>query len=127
MSDHKPILIYLDGVPIKLNKPWRFEQVWLEDEGCHDTVASAWREGEGDLPMGRVIKKVGSCQEKLKRWSRYCFSNITWEIAEKKKQMKHVERTAINGGGGGWGCLGQIETRVSKFSDEGRKIVASTF
>ena len=84
-SDHKPILIYPDGVPIKLNKPWRFEQVWLEDERCHDTVASAWREGEGDLPMGRVIKMVGSCQEKLKRWSRYCFSNITWEIAEKKE------------------------------------------
>ena len=64
-------------MPIKLNKPWHFEQVWLEDDGCHDTMASAWSEGEGDLPMGRVIKKVGSYQEKLKTWSRYCFSNIT--------------------------------------------------
>ena len=37
-SDHKPILIYPNGVPKKLNKPWHFEQVWLEDDGCHDTV-----------------------------------------------------------------------------------------
>ena len=46
-SEHKPLLIYPYGVPVKFNKPWRFKQIWLEDEGCHDIVASAWREGEG--------------------------------------------------------------------------------
>ena len=24
-------------------KPWRFEQVWLEDKGCHESVEAAWR------------------------------------------------------------------------------------
>ena len=40
-SDHKPLLIHPNRVPTKLKKPWRFEQVWLEDDGCHDTVAVA--------------------------------------------------------------------------------------
>ena len=40
-SEHKPLLIYPCGVPMKFNKPWHFKQIWLEDEGCHDIVASA--------------------------------------------------------------------------------------
>lgn len=40
-SDYKPLLINLCFVPMRHNKPWRFEQMWLEDEGCQDIVASA--------------------------------------------------------------------------------------
>ena len=68
--------------------------MWLEDEGCHDTVTSAWRDGERDSPMGKVVEKVGRCQEKLKWWSTRCFSNITWEIAKEKKNKNKS---------GGWG------------------------
>ena len=41
LSEHKPLLIYPCGAPMKFNKPWHFKQIWLEDEGCHDIVASA--------------------------------------------------------------------------------------
>ncbi|XP_075665730.1 uncharacterized protein LOC142635467 [Castanea sativa] len=85
---------------VKVNKPWRFEQIWLEDDGCHDTVAVAWSEGGGDMPMAKVVKKVERCQEKLKKWSKFCFSNVTWEISKKKKQMVKEEEAAINGGDG---------------------------
>ena len=66
--------------------------MWVEDEGCHDTVTSAWRDGEGDSPMGKVVEKVGRCQEKLKWWSTRCFSNITWEIAKEKKTKKQKKK-----------------------------------
>lgn len=32
-SDHKPMVIHLEDIPVRPNKPWRFEQMWLEDEG----------------------------------------------------------------------------------------------
>ena len=60
-SNYKPIVIHPCGVPVRENKPWRFEKMWLEEEGCHDMVASAWREGEGSTPMGEVVNKVGKC------------------------------------------------------------------
>ncbi|KAL4652573.1 hypothetical protein ACB092_01G242000 [Castanea dentata] len=69
--DHKLMVIHLDGVPVRPHKPWRFEQMWLEDEGCNDTVASAWRDGEGSSSMGRVVNKMGKCQTKLKWWKNY--------------------------------------------------------
>ena len=98
MLDHKPMIIHLGGVPMRPNKPWRFEQMWLEDEGCHDTVASAWRDGEGSSPMSRVLAKVGKCQTNLKWWSKRYFGNITWEIVDKKRKMKEAEVSAVNGG-----------------------------
>lgn len=45
----------------------------------------------------QVVKKVGLCQEKLKWWSKKSFSNVTWEIPEKKRQMKKAELAALNG------------------------------
>jgi len=41
-SDHKPILICLDGIPKLWQKPWRFEYTWLEEKGCKDTIEVAW-------------------------------------------------------------------------------------
>nr|POF07458.1 hypothetical protein CFP56_20149 [Quercus suber] len=57
--DHKPVVIHPNGIPVRPNKPWWFEQTWLEDEGCHETIASAWRDGKGSSPMSRVVNKVG--------------------------------------------------------------------
>ena len=30
-SDHKPLMIFLAGIPKKINKLWRFEQMWMEE------------------------------------------------------------------------------------------------
>ena len=32
--DHKPFMIFLAGIPKKINNPWKFEQMWMEDVGC---------------------------------------------------------------------------------------------
>ena len=37
-SDHKDILIKLDGITPRLNRPFKFEQMWLRKGGCSDTV-----------------------------------------------------------------------------------------
>ena len=60
-------------------------------------VNLAWREGEGSTPMGGVVNKVGKCQVKLKMWSKRCFKNVTWEIAQKKKRMREAENSALQG------------------------------
>ena len=41
-SDHKPILILLAGIPKRLQKLWRFEQMWMEEEGCREAIESTW-------------------------------------------------------------------------------------
>jgi len=88
-SDHKPLLILPMGVPKKKRrKPWRFEQMWLEDDGCRDIVDSAWRQQVSGKSMDQVEEKIKICQARLSRWSRLAFGNITRALAEKKKPIK---------------------------------------
>nr|POE71273.1 hypothetical protein CFP56_73265 [Quercus suber] len=37
-SDHKAILIKSDGITPRPNRPFKFEQMWLREGGCSDTV-----------------------------------------------------------------------------------------
>lgn len=75
-SDHKSIVIFLEGMSKKNHRPWRFEKMWMEDEGCHVVVESAWA-GEilGDQ-MEKVEGKILICQAELKWWSRSIFGNV---------------------------------------------------
>ncbi|KAK7828814.1 hypothetical protein CFP56_029930 [Quercus suber] len=56
-SDHKPIVIHPLGIPIRHNKPWRFEQVWLQDEGCHATVEGVWGSAQGKATVDQLIDR----------------------------------------------------------------------
>ena len=40
--NHSPIVILPEGILVKSQRPWRFEQFWLEQEGCHNIVAQSW-------------------------------------------------------------------------------------
>ena len=69
-SDHEPILIRLNGIPKIRQKPWRFEHMWLEEEGCRETVEEEWsREAQAHV-MVRVESKIGYYQSKLRWWHR---------------------------------------------------------
>ena len=83
-SDHKPLVILPMGVPKKRWKPWRFEQMWLKDDGCRDILDSVWRQQVSGRPMVQVEEKIKICQARLSRWSRLAFGNITRALAEEK-------------------------------------------
>ena len=87
-SDHKPIIIHPMGIPDRKNRPWRFEQFWIEDEGCHEIVHLAWRSDCGTSPMDNVAGKIHKCQTSLKWWSKKSFGNVTRQRNEKKKMLK---------------------------------------
>lgn len=36
--DHKPLLAYLTSFSKSRQKPWCFKHMWLEEEGCRDTI-----------------------------------------------------------------------------------------
>nr|POF25158.1 putative ribonuclease h protein [Quercus suber] len=79
------------------NKPWRFEHMWLEEEGCRDTVELAWGVDVPGHEMARVEGKITHCQSKLKWWSRVAVGNITRLLKEKKDLLRKAEEEAIAG------------------------------
>ena len=97
-SNHKPIIILPKGIQKKCQKPWRFEQMWLEDASCSEVVDLAWRWNFLGSPIDQVEGKIQECQAKLNQWSRVSFGNITQTLKEKKEQLRWVEEMGIRGG-----------------------------
>jgi len=42
-SDHKALWIVLEGMECSFQKPFRFEQMWMTDKGCTDTIETISR------------------------------------------------------------------------------------
>lgn len=70
-------MIHPSGVAVKPNRPWRFERVWLDDEGCNDTVNATWRVRTVGSLIRKVVQKISACQNKLQWSNKNCFGNIT--------------------------------------------------
>ena len=64
-SDHNPICIRLGGFEVKSLRPWHFEQMWLEDSRCRDTVVQTWDRSILGSPMEIIVTKLGACQKSL--------------------------------------------------------------
>lgn len=85
------------GILVRKQRPWRFEQIWLEDGGCHEVVHTAWSNNFGTSPMTNIAGKINKCQTSLQRWSKQNFGNITRQLVEKKKLLKQTEIKALQG------------------------------
>ena len=72
-SNHNPICICLEGIVVKSLRPWRFEQMWLEDLGCRDTVVRTWDRSVVGSPLEVVVSKLEAC-----------FCHVRREIIEKR-------------------------------------------
>ncbi|XP_075665958.1 uncharacterized protein LOC142635735 [Castanea sativa] len=82
-SDHRPILLILEpnGESHRWKqKPFRFEEMWLVDMGCSDTVLRGH-------PMFKVLSKLKKCKEMLSAWSKDHFGGVKKQIAQKKELL----------------------------------------
>ena len=98
-SDHKPIIIYPEGIIPKLNRPFKFEKMWLSDGGCSRTVKDAWGLSSPDASMAVVAGKLKNCGDKLLSWSHLSFGNIKRSIELNSKKLNRAELDAAKGRG----------------------------
>lgn len=64
-SDHRLILITPDGMDCHQQRPFKFEQMWLTEQGCMDIVQAVWQRDSGETKELRVIQKVDECGKEL--------------------------------------------------------------
>ena len=75
-SDHKAILVKPDGIFPRPNCPFKFEQMWLREGGCSDTVVKSWGSTSHSANMLQVVEKIQACGEKFTAWSQRSFGSI---------------------------------------------------
>ena len=72
--------------------------MWIDEEGCQDSVESAWRQPVHGNLMEQMEGKLKRCQLNLTWWSRNSFGNVTKQLKEKKEKLRREEEAAIRGG-----------------------------
>ena len=82
LSDHHPILMEGGRWTVKGPSPFRFENMWLKEEGLKTLVEEWWRSyevrGRGSFVL---IEKLTALKTQLKIWNKTLLGNLE----EKKK------------------------------------------
>ena len=95
-SDHKFLWIDPSFLDFQLKKKiFRFEEMWLADKGCGETVEGVWQasyEGSENL---KVIRKIEKCGKELTFWSRNNFGNVRRELVKKRRELNRAEQQAV--------------------------------
>ena len=97
-SDHKALWISLEHMHCSFQKPFRFEQMWLTDKGCSDTVEAVWRINCNESWDSHVLRKIESCGAALSKWSKKSFGSVKKQLESARKRLKAAENHAIRSG-----------------------------
>jgi hypothetical protein len=99
-SDHSPIYLILQPEPYQrrpFQKPFRFEEVWLTNSRCRDTVEATWFTQKNGTPMFQVQDKIRNYRQELRKWSKSTFGSITKALKTKIAQLKAAEAASMRG------------------------------
>ena len=96
-SDHKAILIKLDGITPRQNHYFKFEQMWLREDGCKATVIKVWGPSSQDTNMLQVARKIKICGEKLTSWSFQSFGSVKQQVDKLSKLLSKAEVEVAKG------------------------------
>lgn len=77
-------------------RPFCFEQMWMTNSGCSDTIEAVWRNGEADPRFVKLLNKVDRCGIELTKWSKKSLGSVRVEL-KKKKLLRQAKRRAIQG------------------------------
>uniref|UniRef100_A0A2N9EUT4 Uncharacterized protein n=1 Tax=Fagus sylvatica TaxID=28930 RepID=A0A2N9EUT4_FAGSY len=88
LSDHFPLLLEVGSV-VRGKSPFRFENMWLQDEGFVDRVDAWWSNylfcGPPSLVLARKLKAL---KEDLKKWNYHEFGNVNFKLKALKEDLK---------------------------------------
>ena len=96
-SDHYPIIINLERVVDRPCKPFRFEHMWLKENGCGDTVKAVCLSPFPISSSSLMHEKIKFCGVKLMEWSKQSFGSVRKQLEEKSKLLEKAEFAAARG------------------------------
>ena len=76
-SDHSSLWILLETLNITIqHKPFRFDEMWLVEKGCTDTVQSKWNKHRIDNNAASIVPEIELCGLAPKKWSSRNFGSV---------------------------------------------------
>ncbi|XP_042983207.1 uncharacterized protein LOC122312617 [Carya illinoinensis] len=89
-SNHVPIWVSSagEGVPSRVKRQFRFEEMWVGEKACEDIIKSTWLRGESSNSMDVVISHIKECGTRLDVWNKSCFGNVQQQLTRARKHSE---------------------------------------
>ncbi|XP_074283921.1 uncharacterized protein LOC141608469 [Silene latifolia] len=86
-SDHAPLRLIFDRREIggKTRSRFRFEQVWVGEEGCEGAVCRGVVKGHGNL-----VNTIQACAKELQAWKKISIGKINRALETKRRQLTRL-------------------------------------
>jgi hypothetical protein len=99
-SDHRPIIIQMEKESEGLRRspmerPFRFEAKWLEEDNCEEIVMNAWKHADRH-GIGSVMGNIKEVAGELIDWSKTSLGNLENRISRTKKDLEVCRRKEIS-------------------------------
>lgn len=90
-SDYSPLFLNVRNSSKFSNNIFRFENIWLNYEGCHDSVFRAWSDDSSASPMHSFMHSISCTKHNILRWKRSGLCHIDKEISNIQGEIKRLE------------------------------------
>ncbi|XP_077237235.1 uncharacterized protein LOC143878904 [Tasmannia lanceolata] len=91
ISNHTPLVIFLQEELPNGPKPFRFFNVWLEDLSIYETVERAWKEKVSGSPMYRITQKLKLVKEAIKIWNKDIFGRVDVKLPVVRRNLEDLQ------------------------------------
>ena len=97
-SYHKALWISPEHMNCSFQKPFRFEQIWMTEKGCSDTVEAMWSINSNESWDTHELRKLETCGAALSKWSKKSFGSVKKQLESTCKRLKVAKQHAIRSG-----------------------------
>lgn len=80
--------------PPSLNKIFRFENTWLDYEGCHSIVTSTWNSNTSSPPLHSFAHLISCTKRNLCRWRRSSVCHFDSEIHNIELEISSMDQNS---------------------------------
>ncbi|XP_074303359.1 uncharacterized protein LOC141637839 [Silene latifolia] len=87
-SDHAPIKVLFNGrgeSEGRAPKMFRFEQIWVGQDGCEEAVKRAW-----EVDNRELLNSLQRCATELKEWKGGTIGKVMRDLQKKRKRLKFL-------------------------------------
>ncbi|KAF9609262.1 hypothetical protein IFM89_014456 [Coptis chinensis] len=95
-SDHKFLILKLLQDRVTVRRPFRFEIMWVQHEGCQEQIRNAFHNEVRGSPSFVLCKKLQNCQEKLKWWNKHVFGEVEHKLDCVLQRLSEIQSLIEN-------------------------------